>query len=152
MFVDRTPEEEDQARHRCKRGKPCVSCGISLLHDDREEWTICDGALVQNGITYHVNDFVYYRPQTSVTDVYIIGQIIQIHRSKDVRKVYHSIDLRVYQRCDLIIRAESKAEFGQRQMDEVRLVKLHLSALSHYNYPFRCGAAPTIPQRQILGR
>lgn len=120
MFFDRTPDEEDKARKRCKRGKPCVSCGMNLLDEDKEDWDIRDDAIVQNGISYHVNDFVYYRPDLSVTDVYIIGQIIRIHESDDLKADYHSVDLRIYQRCDLIIRAESKSEFGQRKMDEVR--------------------------------
>ena len=118
-FFDRTPEEEERARARCDDGRPCVSCGMSLLQGDDDEWTISHGALVHGGVTYHVDDFVYIRPELPETDVYIIAQIVAVRRSKNLEKIYHAVDLRLYQRCDLVIRAETKAEFGLREMDEV---------------------------------
>lgn len=127
VFFDRTGEEEERARKRCKRGRPCVSCGVSLLQDDDDDWTIRDGALVHDGVTYHVKDFVYIRPELRQTDVYLIAQIMGIEESADLKHVYHSVNLRVYQRCDLVLRAETKAEFGQCEMDEVRrfLLRVH---------------------------
>ncbi|KIP09557.1 hypothetical protein PHLGIDRAFT_116344 [Phlebiopsis gigantea 11061_1 CR5-6] len=122
-FFRRNLEEEDRARRRCKRGRQCVSCGMNKIQDDLEEWQHRDGAYVQQDVTYHVNDFVYIRPELHETDVYVIAQIVEIHPSEDVEKKYHSVDLRVYQRCDLILRNETKHEFGEQEMDERRLFR-----------------------------
>lgn len=92
---------------------------MNVAQDDIEEWQYQDGALVQRNVEYHVNDFVYIRPELHETDVYVIAQIVEIHESKNVEKKYHTVDLRVYQRCDLILRAETKSQFGEQEMDEV---------------------------------
>ena len=92
---------------------------MNRLQDDLEEWQYQDGMLVQQGVEYHVHDFVYVRPNLEETDVYIIGQIVDIHQSDNLEKQYHSVDLRIYQRCDLVLRAETKSGFGEQTMDEV---------------------------------
>ena len=49
---------------------------------------------------------------------------MEIEESADLKHVYHSVNLRAYQRCDLVLRAETKKEFGQCEMDEVRSLLL----------------------------
>lgn len=92
---------------------------MNITQGDIEEWQYQDGALVQRDVEYHLNDFVYIRPELQQTDVYVIAQIVDIHESMNVEKKYHTVDLRVYQRCDLILRAETKSQFGEQEMDEV---------------------------------
>lgn len=134
VFFERKPAEEARALAACKHGRRCVSCGMGLIQGELEEWHLENGELRNRGVSYHVNDFVYIRPQQQETDVYIIAQIVDITPSQDVVQEYHTIDVRVYQRRDLITR--KAAAFGEEAMDEVSPV-LSITRSNTY-FPQRC--------------
>ena len=119
-IFERRKEEVEAALGVCKFGRPCVSCGIDKLDDERTAWSLLgDGSLAHLDTEYHVHDFVYIMPAGTETDVYTIGQIVEIHPGEGEEDP--TIDVRLYERCDLIFRHETKnaTDFGTKAMDEV---------------------------------
>ncbi|PSR77616.1 hypothetical protein PHLCEN_2v7806 [Hermanssonia centrifuga] len=120
-FFERTEEKRQQVLQFCKCGKPCESCGQKRLLKERQHWTVKDDVLRQGDVHYHIHDFVYIRPAIPKTDVYIIGQIIRIHRG--AREKAHTVDIRVFERYDLVARLEKKSQFAEHETDQRRLFR-----------------------------
>lgn len=119
VFFQRREEDDRAALERCPPEKPCVSCGVDFLDEERERWDVlADGSLVQGPTSYHVHDVVYLRPQSKETDVYVIGQITNIHELVDKDRL-PTFDVQLLQRYDLAARRANKGNFGNQVYDEV---------------------------------
>ena len=79
-----------------------------------------DGSLAQGDVHYHLNDVVYIRPLLDDTDVYVLGQITDIHTALSSEKG-PTVDVTLYERHDLIARRLNKPNFGNQKYDEVGL-------------------------------
>lgn len=119
-FIQRTEEEITVALSFCNPGHPCISCGIKHAAEAQNKWTVPeDGFLVKGDAEYHTRDVIYVRPLLDDTDVYILGQITQIHPPASGAK-QPTVDIRVYQRFDLVARGQNKHNFGNQCYDEVK--------------------------------
>ncbi|KAI0705891.1 S-adenosyl-L-methionine-dependent methyltransferase [Cytidiella melzeri] len=121
MFFQRREEDVRDALAQCDPAKPCVSCGMDSLEEQRVLWDVLDdGTLVQGAVCYHTNDLVYIHPLGTETDVYILGQITAIYAAPHKDKS-PTFDVKMYQRFDLVARYHNKTQFGNQEYDERRL-------------------------------
>ena len=118
-FLQRPEEELSAALAHCQPDKPCVSCGMKAKAKAKERWTVSEeGSLVQGDVHYHLQDVVYIRPLLDDTDVYILGQIVDIYPAK-AEGQDPMVDVRIFQRVDLVARRQNKHFFGNHKYNEV---------------------------------
>ncbi|KAI0647432.1 S-adenosyl-L-methionine-dependent methyltransferase [Trametes meyenii] len=80
-----TPSDDiTRALSRCESSRPCVSCGIASLQDEKESWAFhSQGVISCGGIDYHVHDFIYLHASHHTVGVLDIAQIVQIIHNDD---------------------------------------------------------------------
>lgn len=117
------PEDEiELAKSLCMEGEECVSCGLRQLRLEREVWDVDLEHLSRGGVDYHVNDFIYIRPETPPPSLYMIGQIVEIVVAKAGGQ--HRVKARLLERYDTVIPHKD-----DRRTDEVRTITSHCPTL-----------------------
>lgn len=135
-FREIPPDELRAATSACTRGEECVSCGLRQLRLDRESWSVegDGGTLSHGGVTYHVDDYVYLRPDAPPPSLYIIGQIVEVVQAR--AKGQHRVKARLLERYDTVA---SYGPFKEgRRKDEVWLHRIvshttHIHSLHAYS-------------------
>lgn len=116
VFTQHSPTQVQDALNACKTGHPCLCCGMRTIHQTNDLWVTSDfNSLTHCNIPYHLHDFVYIRPDTT-THVYIIGQIVKLGLSGQEP---FTVDVRIYNQMDELIRVQHMDSFDARPTDEV---------------------------------
>ncbi|CDO73636.1 hypothetical protein BN946_scf185014.g106 [Trametes cinnabarina] len=135
-FVKSSAAEDDCALRKCKVGKPCVSCGIAALEEEREEWrTLPDDTISCSGVVYHPHDFVYLHTPGQVIGLLAIVQILGF--IPDESGAVSQVKIRHYGRYDTVAVKHSRDE-GPIPRDNRRL--------------FQTGVITAVPVKYITGK
>lgn len=75
------------------------------------------GHLSRGGVSYHIHDFVYFRPGFKLPppSLYVIGQIVEVVMAKS--KGQHRVKVRLLERYDTVLRCGPHQD--GKQTDEV---------------------------------
>lgn len=116
VFTEHSPTQVQDAFNACKAGRPCLCCGIRSIRQTDDLWSTSDfKSLTHCNISFHLHDFVYIHPDT-MTHVYIIGQIVKLNMSSQEP---FTVDLRIYDQIDELIRVQHMDSFDAHPTDEV---------------------------------
>ncbi|KAI0672839.1 S-adenosyl-L-methionine-dependent methyltransferase [Trametes maxima] len=120
-LVETPSQEIIQALARCEPSRPCTSCGIASLQDEKENWAfLSEGVISHEGINYHVHDFIYLRASHHIVGVLDIAQIVQIIHNDDEGVV--GVEVVHYGRYDdVLARCEDGDGSTPLQQDNRRL-------------------------------
>lgn len=88
-------DEVDTLLQPLKPHQPCISCGIKLRDEKREQLQHIPNGFTQYGLTYHVGDFIYIRPPENY-GVLEIAQIMKVRGVPD----NPSVSVRFFGRYD----------------------------------------------------
>lgn len=89
---------------------------MQIIRQTADLWVTSDfKSLTHDNISYHLHDFVYIRPDTT-THVYLIGQIEKLGLSGEEP---FTVDVRIYDHMDELIRVQHMDSFDARLTDEV---------------------------------
>ncbi|KAI9065405.1 S-adenosyl-L-methionine-dependent methyltransferase [Trametes sanguinea] len=132
-FIKRSSEQDEEALMKCKRGRPCISCGLLAIEEERQAWrTVSGDAIVWDSVAYHRRDFVYLR---TPHDVLGIGQILRL--ITDGSGAVQQVEVRWYGRYDDVA-SRHCARRSVVPKDNRRL--------------FQTGVVTLVPLEQITGK
>jgi DNA (cytosine-5)-methyltransferase 1 len=107
---------------------PCISCGIKLREEEREELQQIPGGFTRYGAEYHVDDFIYILPYANDG----VLEIAQITKIKDIFGDPHPLlSVRYFGRYDDYILEQRRTE-----PDLSRLIQDEASLSSFPEMPF----------------
>ena len=117
-FFQRSVSQVQAALDACEPGQPCVACGIKVLHQQEASWTGNLDYISHGKIPYHCHDFVYIRPEDSVSRLYIIGQILTLSMGGAGPL---TVDVMVYACSNEQTQAQCLSSFDVHSTNEVSL-------------------------------
>lgn len=103
----------------CEEGKECLSCGLTALRHLEARWTVEDGHLSHQGVMYHIDDYVYVRPDVPPPSLYVLAQVTEITRAKS-KAAPHKVQVRLLERYDTVVCSKWGPRKEARETDEVR--------------------------------